>query len=135
MWARLASETEAQSDAGISLAQVNCVVYGDLCEDLGVKIYPQLNLYRDGSFVETFQGSREYDRLKDFIAKHSEPTGTVKDATPVKTGSEATPTVKVLHLQTSREVNPSGTVLPLDSSNFDQVVRQGAAFVKFFAPW
>lgn len=70
------------------------------------------------------------------MAKHAEPTGTVKDATPAKTGSEATPTVEVLHVQTSRaEVNPSGTVLPLDPSNFDDVVSQGATFVKFFAPW
>lgn len=86
--------------------------------------------------METFQGSREYDRLKEFIAKHAEPTGTVKHATPVKTGSEATPTVEVLHVQTSRAaVNPSGMVLPLDTSNFDEVVGQSATFVKFFAPW
>ena len=135
-WAKLVSETKAQSDPGISLAQVNCIVYGDLCEELGVEYYPQLNLYRGGSFVETFQGSREYDRLKDFIAKHAEPTGTVKNATPVKTELEVTPTVEVLRLQTSRaEVNPSGTVLPLDLSNFDEVVRQEATFVIFFAPW
>ena len=129
------------------MAQVNCVIYGDLCEENKIKYFPQLNLYRNGEFVDTFGGAREYDALLEYINKHVEPTSTsIPTSTPQTPPSVTRPTtvevptmtkpVEVLHVQTSRaDVNPSGSVLELGPHNFQDVVDQGPVFVKYFAPW
>lgn len=102
-----------------------------MCDKNGVKGYPQINLYRDGEFVEKYKGSRDYDLLVSYIGKHAKPTGIIVD--------EAVPTTTVvpaLHVQTTRAVpNPSGTVVSLDDKTFDTVINQAPTFVKFFAPW
>ncbi|EEB90662.1 hypothetical protein MPER_11101, partial [Moniliophthora perniciosa FA553] len=72
-WDMLVQEYEAQTNPGVRLAQVNCAVHGDLCNDNGVTGYPQLNLYRDGEFVETFEGQREADLVREFLKKHARP--------------------------------------------------------------
>jgi thioredoxin domain-containing protein 5 len=33
------------------------------------------------------------------------------------------------------DANPSGSVLDLDPTQFDQQIKRGPVFVKFFAPW
>ena len=113
-------------------------MYGDLCEENKITAYPQLNLYRDGEFVDTFSGTRDYDVLQDYIKKHAEPTLPSASMTiPVAVEAPTmTKPEEVLHVQTSRaDVNPSGSVLPLGPSNFQEVIDQGPAFIKFFAPW
>jgi len=138
-WSKLVEETRHSSNPGIQLAQVNCVVYGDLCEENKITYFPQLNLYRDGEFVDTFTGGRDYDLLRDYMEKHAEPTSSSSPSMVAPTTVEA-PTMttpsEVLHVQTSRaDVNPSGSVLPLEPNNFQEVVDQGPVFIKFFAPW
>lgn len=124
---------------------MNCVVYGDLCEEHGIKYYPQLNLYKNGEFVEEFSKTRDYEHLTKYMDEHAEPKepkkkdegvkGVVAGPTTTKNG-EVVPTTPVLHVQTSRsEVNPSGTVLSLTPGNFQDVITQGPAFIKYFAPW
>jgi thioredoxin domain-containing protein 5 len=137
-WSKLIEDSKESSDPGIQFAQVNCVVYGDLCEENKITAYPQLNLYRDGEFVDTFSGTRDYDVLQDYIKKHAEPTLPSASMTiPVAVEAPTmTKPEEVLHVQTSRaDVNPSGSVLPLGPSNFQEVIDQGPAFIKFFAPW
>jgi hypothetical protein len=132
-------------DPGIHLAQVNCVVYGDFCEANKIEYFPKLNLYRNGEFVDTFAGAREYDALLEYVSKHAEPTSTPQ-APPSATSPQTSQTtveaptmtkpVEVLHVQTPRaDINPSGSVLALGSHNFQDVVNQGPVFVKYFAPW
>jgi thioredoxin domain-containing protein 5 len=136
-------------DPGIHLAQINCAVYGDLCEENKIKYFPQLNLYRNGEFVDTFEGVREYDTLLKYMNKHAEPTATstsTSTPTPQAPPSATSPStvelptvtksVEVLHVQTPRaDANPSGSVLELGPHNFRDVVDQGPVFVKYFAPW
>jgi len=134
-------------DPGIHLAQINCAVYGDLCEENKIKYFPQLNLYRNGEFVDTYEGVREYDPLLEYMNKHAEPTSTsISTQTSQAPPSVASPSavkpptmtkpVEVLHIQTPRaDVNPSGSVLELGPHDFQDVVDQGPVFVKYFAPW
>lgn len=114
-------------------------MYGDLCEDNKVTSFPQLNLYRNGEFVDTFNGGRDYDILQDYIKKHAEPTSAPQLQPSITSTIEVPPMTKpaeVLHIQTPRAaVNPSGSVLPLGPNNFQEVIDQGPAFIKFFAPW
>lgn len=86
-----------------------------------------MNIYRDGQFVETFEEPRDYDTLVSYISKHARPTGR-------HTGDKPAEDKKVLESQ-QITYNPTGTVLPLDETNFQEVISGGHAFIKFFAPW
>lgn len=86
-WERLVEDNQKSADPGIHLAQVNCVVDGDLCNQNGVNSYPQMNLYRDGQFVETFRQSREYNLLAEYLVKHAEPTSQTVADTVQSTGT------------------------------------------------
>ncbi|KIK54363.1 hypothetical protein GYMLUDRAFT_48733 [Collybiopsis luxurians FD-317 M1] len=113
-----------EDPTGIKLAQVNCAVHGDLCNANGVKGYPQMNIYKDGEFVETFKGARELPRLTEFLKRHAPVTPTEE------------PEDEETELETpGTNPNPTGSVIVLDDSNFDNVLSEGPAFVKFYAPW
>ncbi|KAI0273123.1 thioredoxin-domain-containing protein [Russula aff. rugulosa BPL654] len=112
----------------INLAQVDCVVNGDLCNKNGVTGYPEMKLYHDGALQATFEGVREYERIIHFIEEH---TGVSKPS-----DSAALSELPESDLQTSHdELNPHGEVLALTPETFAGVVAGGNVFVKFFAPW
>ena len=137
-WKQLVEDVATVKDPGITLAQLNCVQYGDFCNEIGVKYYPMINLYRKGELVETYDGSRDLEVLQEYIEKHAEPVTpkTVPTSTQSVVVAVPTTTKAVLHVQTPRaDVNPSGTVLKLDSTNFNDVLAKGPVFIKFFAPW
>ncbi len=85
-----------------------------------------MNLYRDGQFVETFDDPRDYETLVDYVSKHARPTGHTEDLTPEEQ--------KTFGNQNTI-YNPTGTVSSLDETTFQEVIGNGHAFVKFFAPW
>ncbi|TFK56291.1 thioredoxin-domain-containing protein [Heliocybe sulcata] len=141
-WTQLVEQTEKKADPGIHLAQVNCAVNGDLCSENGVTGYPQINLYKDGQFVGTYKQARSIELLEEFIEKHAEPTGTsVSTAPATTTASEAeTLTSSAAAVATSppvlmRSPNPRGSVLSLNGNTFQDAIKDGPVFVKFFAPW
>ncbi|KAI0368478.1 thioredoxin-domain-containing protein [Pilatotrama ljubarskyi] len=136
-WKQLVEETEKKADPGIHLAQVNCAVNGDLCNKNGVTGYPQMNLYRNGQFVETYTQSREFDLLTAYLDAHAEPSN------PPAPAATAAPEPQIVEkdllaeelVRSKQDVNPTGTVLSLDEKTFKQNVDKGGLFVKFFAPW
>ncbi|KAI0250506.1 thioredoxin-domain-containing protein [Lactifluus subvellereus] len=112
----------------VSLAQVDCVVYGDLCNANGVSGYPHMNLYRDGTLQATFVGLRSHERIVDFIEEHTGVSEPSRSAPP--------PELPEHDLQTPHSGrNPHGEVLALTPETFPSVVTDGDVFVKFFAPW
>jgi thioredoxin domain-containing protein 5 len=140
-WIQLTEDIKNTPNSGIQLAQVNCVVYGDLCNENKITGFPQLNLYRNGEFVNTFEGARDYNVLVEYVNKYAEPTSTTKSPPPATSPPPTqTPTttkqVEVLHVQTPRaDINPLGSVLELGPHNFQNFIDQGPVFVKYFAPW
>jgi thioredoxin domain-containing protein 5 len=82
-----------------------------------------MNVYKNGEFVEGFEGTREYDRLTEFMAKHATPTSSPNQV-EVEQPEPPHPSL-----------NPTGTVLALNDSTFHSTLEMGPAFVKFFAPW
>ncbi|KAF9236400.1 thioredoxin-like protein [Melanogaster broomeanus] len=135
-WNELVGHFESKADPGVHFAQVDCTVNGDLCTENGVSGYPQMNLYRNGGFLETYHADRAYDLLVNYLAAHAEPKGIPAPAID-SIEEEALPTpVDHLVVQTPRaEANPSGEVVSLDVQTFDSFLSQGPAFIKFFAPW
>ncbi|RPD62164.1 thioredoxin-domain-containing protein [Lentinus tigrinus ALCF2SS1-7] len=136
-WTQLVEETEKKADPGIRLAQVNCAVHGDLCRKNGVEGYPQMNLYRDGKYLETFRQSRDVDILTKYITAHAEPRNPPAPEPPAEEPpAAASDDDELLDEIVHREAaNPNGVVMSLDENNFQQTVDKGHVFVKFFAPW
>lgn len=90
-----------------------------------------MNLYKDGEFVETFKGARELDRLTEFLQKHSPPVPSPSaDIIEVTDESEPEP-----ETTPGTNPNPSGSVLVLDATNVANTIKEGPAFIKFYAPW
>ncbi|KAL4075556.1 thioredoxin-like protein [Scleroderma citrinum] len=144
-WNDLVEHFEKQADPGVHLAQVNCALNGDLCSEKGVTGYPQMNLYRNGDFTDTFNANREFDLLVDYLVKHAEPTETpaqdviVEEEKPlVEPTPDPTPmpsSEPVLPQVMRAEPNPAGEVVSLTEQTFDRFLSEGPAFIKFFAPW
>ena len=93
----------------------------DKCQELKISGWPQLNIYKDGEFADTFTGSRELELLKKYL-----DTYLVAETPPPPPPVPKKPT---------RVMNPEGKVLELDEPTFSNEVEQGGLFVKFFAPW
>ncbi|KAJ7461840.1 protein disulfide isomerase [Mycena galericulata] len=119
-WEKLVDQSE--NSAGVQLAQVDCSVNGDLCDANGVKGYPQLNLYRDGEFVEKYKGNRDFNLLSDYLAKNA-PKAPSPPPPPPPPPAAAT------------ILNPNGEVTVLNPENFQTTLEDGPAFIKFYAPW
>ncbi|KAK7044444.1 protein disulfide isomerase [Favolaschia claudopus] len=65
-WRRLVEDGDVSPD--VNLARVDCSLHGDLCNANNVIGYPQMNFYRDGAFVEKFEGKRDYSLLFNYLA-------------------------------------------------------------------
>ena len=100
-------------------------VVQDKCGELGVSGWPQLNLYKNGELVDTFRKARELNLLKEYLDKH------IEEDIDAETHAPPPPTQKA----PTRILNPEGKVLQLDGRTFSNEVKNGGAFVKFFAPW
>ncbi|EIN04376.1 thioredoxin-like protein [Punctularia strigosozonata HHB-11173 SS5] len=131
-WKQLVDEIEKTPDPGIHLAQVNCAVNGDLCTANGVKGYPQMNLYKNGEFIETWHKARNYDDLLAYLRQHAEPSHP-HTLPPYDAASDADLDADLP--PAGVDPNPHGEVLSLNSKNFYGYLSEGPLFVKFFAPW
>ncbi|KAI0301939.1 thioredoxin-domain-containing protein [Multifurca ochricompacta] len=110
----------------VNLAQVDCVVHGDLCTENGVNGYPQMNMYRDGTLQATFKGARSHERIVNFIKEQTGVSEPSRSASP--------PEISEHDLQTPHsERNSHGEVLALTPETFPSVIADGDVFVKFFA--
>jgi len=116
----------------------------DLCSEKGVTGYPQINLYHNGDFVDTFKATRTFDILVEYLVKHAEPTGIpvqdaiIEEKPLVEPTPEppSTPTPEPVHPPSPPIVlNPAGEVNSLTEQTFERFLSEGPAFIKFFAPW
>jgi len=114
-WDDLAKAFE--NDPDVSIAKVDCTENQSTCQENDVRGYPTLAYFRAGRKIETYKGARALSELKDFV-----------NAQKGSSGSEASEDGKV------PETGPS-PVLKLDNTNFEEKVKEGVVFVKFYAPW
>ncbi|KIM20922.1 hypothetical protein M408DRAFT_118006 [Serendipita vermifera MAFF 305830] len=114
----------------LSLAQVDCVADGDLCNAQDIKYYPQLRLYRNHSngtrTAETFDSSRSLSTLEQWLDER------VPRITAPPTQNHPVPNQQTL---APKEYNTQGKVLVLGSDDFQERVAREPTMVKFFAPW
>ncbi|KAF8075957.1 protein disulfide isomerase [Lyophyllum atratum] len=106
-WQQLVEESE-QSTPSVKLAQVNCAVYGDLCNEKGVTGYPTMRMYNAGKDLEKYTGDRSLPDLHAFIKRHADSV-------------------------TPKAPPPEKAIAP--NLNWRGPLAKGPMFVKFFAPW
>ncbi|KAG6915044.1 hypothetical protein DXG01_013774 [Tephrocybe rancida] len=129
-WEQLVKEAE-QDTPQVKLAQVDCSMHGDLCNEKNVKSYPTMKMFNKGEEVGHYNGPRDIPDLHDFINTHAEALAP-KVAPPQKkedNEKDAPPP------ELKSEINTTGEVLSLTDATFAQTLAQGPMFVKFFAPW
>jgi len=115
-WDELAKSFEKDDQAKI--AKVDCTQHQAVCQEHEVKGYPTLAYFRAGSKIETYKGARTLSELKEFVT-----------TTKGEAGKPASEDGKV------PEAAKASPVTKLEKGNFDEIVKTGVAFVKFFAPW
>ncbi|KIL63362.1 hypothetical protein M378DRAFT_164675 [Amanita muscaria Koide BX008] len=140
-WEKLVGEAKTEFP-DVRLAQVNCALYGDLCNENGVTGYPTITLYHSGHVVKEFDGNRELSNLKSFLHEHISPPSS---SSPIEAdlehseekidGAETESNFESPHSHPMAALNPHGKVLSLTSSTFQTTLSQGPMFIKFFAPW
>lgn len=99
-----------------------------------------MNLYKDGEFVVTFKGSRDHDRIADFLKEHTSVTLSVTPPEPVAPPPPPPPPEPIVEDPVVPEepvlvYNPTGEVVKLTPATFTDATKEGNVFVKFFAPW
>ena len=104
----------------------------DLCNEHAVTGYPQMNLYKHGNYVEKFTGSRDWDRIVNFIDGHREK---LEDDLPDELPKTSKPDESSQQRSSPSKWNKDGLVVSLDPNRFNEVIKEGPVFVKFFAPW
>lgn len=118
----------------------------DLCRDNNVDGYPQMNLYRDGQFVDTYKKARDFELITAYLDEHIEPKETsTPEPTPTPVPSPPvvsvpTPDTRELIAETfklpdEKTYNSAGNVVILNEKSFTDTVAEGHVFVKFYAPW
>ncbi|KAH9896139.1 thioredoxin-like protein [Cubamyces lactineus] len=144
-WERLVEKNGEKADPGIYLAQVNCAAHGGtpaplpLCVKNAVVGYPQMNLYRNGQFVETFKQARTIELLTEYLNTHAEPRVlpmpvTTSESAPTAVDLEADDS-PIEHAKPSKDGGPIGAVVSLDEQTFKEATDEGGVFVNFFLPW
>jgi len=115
-WEELAKAFE--KDEQVKVAKVDCTQHQAVCQEHEVKGYPTLAYFRAGSKMETYKGARTLAELKEFVT-----------TTKGEAGKAASEDGKV------PEPAKASAVTSLGKDTFAAAVKEGIAFVKFFAPW
>jgi len=123
-WDQLAKVFE--KDDEVKIAKIDCTEHQSVCQENDVKGYPTLAYFRNGRKIETYKGARALGELKDFVVTQRElaAAGEANEEGKVPTAADDKPAAA-----------PASAVVKADKNNFDEVVKEGLVFVKFFAPW
>ncbi|CDR99333.1 hypothetical protein [Sporisorium scitamineum] len=61
------SNRHLEDSSDFHIARVNCIAQNDLCQRQNIDAYPSIELYRDGTWFETYEGGRGYNELDAYI--------------------------------------------------------------------
>ncbi|POW00642.1 hypothetical protein PSTT_12999, partial [Puccinia striiformis] len=68
-WIGLVGKMKEFESQGLKMGQVDCIAQGDLCIRLNVDFYPQMKLYEDGKFIESYNGEKEVPDIAKYLEK------------------------------------------------------------------
>jgi len=112
-WDELAKEVDGDKSISTTIAKVDCTKHQSVCQEQGVGGYPTIMFFRGGEKVENYRGGRTFKDLKEYVVSMKGEKDSGSDD-----GKAEIPKVALL-----------------DAKNFEESVKTGVSFVKFFAPW
>lgn len=68
VWQRVAAEAFPYTDGRVTIARVDCTESEAVCDAQGVSGYPALWLFKDGQKVAEYDGEREFDDIREYVA-------------------------------------------------------------------
>ncbi|XP_076456694.1 thioredoxin domain-containing protein 5-like [Babylonia areolata] len=110
-WHQLAMEVAGSVHLFIS--QVDCSKASNLCVDYGIKGYPSLVLFSNGTEIDRYTGNRDLESLKGYV--ESKVDEYVEDEIP--------------------ETETENGVLVLTEESFSFIVNENLVLVNFYTPW
>ncbi|KAF9280404.1 hypothetical protein BGZ68_007246 [Mortierella alpina] len=92
------------------IAEVNCLVEGDICDENGVEGYPTMKLFNAGKAIHDYNGGRSASDLSQYVVSKAEEFAVVP--------------------------NPDGQVIVLDTKTYETSLKNGQPWlVEYYAPW
>ncbi|CAH3157056.1 unnamed protein product [Porites lobata] len=124
-WKALAEYHKDNMD--ITIAKIDCTTEGKKCTEHKIHAFPSLKLFKDGREVDSYEGSRSLDDLKNYLTLKISEHSLLSSAT-----TENSETAEEIP---SDELDLQIKPFQLTDSNFDAMISFGTTFVKFYAPW
>ncbi|XP_055844430.1 thioredoxin domain-containing protein 5 homolog [Episyrphus balteatus] len=118
VWDELANSLK--DETSVSIAKIDCTLYRPICQDFEVKSYPILLWIEDGKKIEKYSGSRSLGDFQAYVKKML--GGSAKKNEVDDSGAD------------EKDEDPTG-VVQLSGEAFENTVKNGITFVKFYAPW
>ncbi|GLH07390.1 Thioredoxin domain-containing protein 5 homolog [Gryllus bimaculatus] len=114
-WDQLADKYNSAEKNSVKIAKVDCTVETSLCSEQDVTGYPTLKLFKTGEDEGVkYRGTRDLASLTTFISE--------------QLGIEEPDSVPELP-------EPVNGLIELTEETFEDHIREGKHFVKFYAPW
>ncbi|CAH3184803.1 unnamed protein product [Porites lobata] len=129
-WKALAEYHKDNMD--ITIAKIHCTTEGKKCTEHKIHAFPSLKLFKDGREVDSYEGSRSLDDLKNYLTLKISEHSLLSSATTENSETAEEIPSDELDLQVFM---PTFLRLYQTDSNFDAMISFGTTFVKFYASW
>jgi len=126
-WKALAEYHKDNVD--ITVAKIDCTTEGKKCTEHNIHAFPSLKLFKDGREVDSYEGSRSLDDLKNYLTLKISEYSLLSSATTEN--SESAEEIPSDIADSDMQIKP----FKLNEGNFDAMVSFGTTFVKFYVPW
>ncbi|KAG9325565.1 hypothetical protein KVV02_004867 [Mortierella alpina] len=110
-WEQVAVDHQhLEKTKNFKIAEVNCLVEGDICDENGVTGYPTMKLFNSGKVIDDYNGGRSVTELRQYVVSKAEENAVVP--------------------------NPDGQVIVLDAKTYESSLNNGQPWlVEYYAPW
>lgn len=71
-WIDLVDKMKPSEIDGLNMGQIDCIAQGDLCIKLSVEFYPQMKLFEDGKFIESYSGEKTIEAISSYLKVKTE---------------------------------------------------------------
>ncbi|KAF9966584.1 hypothetical protein BGZ70_001893 [Mortierella alpina] len=110
-WEQVAVDhKDLQKTKNFKIAEVDCTVEGDICDENGVEGYPTMKLFKAGKAIDAYDGGRSVAELSQYVLSKAEEHHDVPNA--------------------------NGQVIVLDTATYESSLKNGQPWlVEYYAPW
>jgi len=126
-------ELATKSKSSFNVAKVDCTVEKDVCSKFGVRGYPTVKVFNQGTPTD-FKGARTLDAFTTFVEDIKNGKVAEAPATPPPEKKAEEKPAEKKATPPAAEEGPTDVVI-LDDGNFADKIAEGTWLVKFYAPW